>query len=85
MNYIQMDLTGGEGSSQNAGERLGRERFRGTLDAGEFNGRLSEALLELSLAQLREVEWILLHSPTTERNGQRGTALQDLKPGSRVH
>jgi len=36
------------------------EDFVARLDAGEFDGRISEALLELSSEQLREVEWILL-------------------------
>jgi hypothetical protein len=40
------------------------EDFVARLDAGEFDGRISEALLELSSEQLREVEWILLHMPT---------------------
>jgi hypothetical protein len=39
------------------------EDFVARLDAGEFDGRISEALLELSSDQLREVEWILLHTP----------------------
>ena len=40
------------------------EDFVDRLDAGEFDGRISETLLELSSEQLREVEWILLHTPT---------------------
>jgi hypothetical protein len=43
------------------------EDFVARLDAGEFDGHISEALLELSPEQLREVEWILLHSPTPGR------------------
>jgi len=40
------------------------EDFVARLDAGEFDGRISAALLELTSEQLREVEWILLHTPT---------------------
>lgn len=40
--------------------------FVARLDAGEFDGGIPEALLALSPVQLREVEWILLHSPTPE-------------------
>jgi hypothetical protein len=55
--------------------------FVARLDAGEFDGRLPEALLELSPAQLQEVEWILLHSRTPQPNGR--TALEDLDPNGR--
>jgi hypothetical protein len=40
------------------------EDFVARLDAGEFDGRISATLLELTPEQLREVEWILLHTPT---------------------
>ena len=40
--------------------------FVARLDAGEFDGHISETFLELSSEQLREVEWILLHSSNPE-------------------
>lgn len=57
--------------------------FVARLDAGEFDGRLPEALLHLSRAQLREVEWILLHSRTPQRDPNCRTALADLKSNGR--
>ena len=57
--------------------------FVARLDAGEFDGRLAEALIDLSPAQLREVEWILLHSRTPQPNRNPKTTLEDLKPHSR--
>jgi hypothetical protein len=57
--------------------------FVARLDAGHFDGRLAEALLDLSPAQLQEVEWILLHSRTPQPNPGRSTALEDLEPNGR--
>jgi len=56
--------------------------FVAQLDAGEFDGRVSETLLELSPAQLREVESILLYRPVPV---QRSTGLEYLKPTGSVN
>ena len=57
--------------------------FVARLDAGEFDGRVPEALLDLSPAQLQEVEWILLHSRTPQPSPNRRAALEDLEPNGR--
>ena len=58
--------------------------FVARLDAGEFDGRLPETLFDLSPAQLREVEWILLHSrPRPNRRSsvvKRSYQLKSVRP-----
>ena len=57
--------------------------FVARLDAGEFDGCLPERLLDLSPAQLQEVQWILLHSRTPDPNTNRMAAPENWKPNGR--
>jgi len=59
------------------------KNFVARLDAGEFDGRLPEALLDLSPDQLREVEWVLLHSRTPRPDPNRRTTLAGLRSNDR--
>ena len=62
-----------------------RDLVAARLDAGEFDGRLPQALLDLSPAQLREVEWILIHSLTPQSDPNRRATLENLNSNARLN